>query len=839
MAIKNPYGFRTSQPQTPTLSSPPRTDIQSNVLSPVKTINQPIQTPGQRLTAEQEFGTPRTVNVNMVGGNPTATPQAPILRNTETVNGVTQTVQSPSIQTPGQRLTAEQEFGTPPPSTRPVTPPPTMTGSTLISQQGGFREYSLDEQRMMTQSIIDNQLAGKPITEEQRAFIANMQTQNLFGPQMQVSQYEEQAQAQQAEMERQMEELRQEIEQTKQTQDTRRQTELEQIQARLEQQYQPIIERTREQGQQAISTQGRLLGATGALTGSIGVQAMNKIDQEVTNMLNAIEAEKRQAFAIEKARLEGQDAEIIGKMQDSLQRQKEIANQARMENLNTLSQLRMQAEEIGNTNLINLLSSAMVETAAAGRAANDKLSSGLGYLVDDFGQPILSEDGQTIPFGAQNTLGSKYLNTQQDPLTGAMYAIKQDPDGNVYAELINIGGQNMPSEFGGLPDQNSMVAKYDRVFEGSKYNPNGIDLAGAKGSPITSSVAGEVIFAGNKGDWGNVVQIRAADGKIHQFAHLDNIGVQVGQRVSQLAYLGGMGNTGNVLKDDGTPPTPKELAAGRGVHLDYTVYDANNKVLPLEVAMAYAGLGQQPFQNRQQTQTSGQGLSITPKWQIDQMLDNAKFQQQETLRRAEEARKAEETRLKETRDIIESSKTGRAVQGTTGLITNIDRMIQHIEQNGLQYRGEAAAKMNEIGGAIAVNYKNAAELGALVGADWQLVDAVAPRVELNEMFSDRIKGRNADTVLAALRQARANAEREYNNGISTLQQLYPNVDISQLAVLQVGANAGAPKTTNTSGQQRYQVKPGLSTTQQNNLRTLLSTPAGVQAAIQQGLITPL
>ncbi|MCB1713208.1 MAG: M23 family metallopeptidase, partial [Candidatus Riesia sp.] len=228
-------------------------------------------------------------------------------------------------------------------------------------------------------------------------------------------------------------------------------------------------------------------------------------------------------------------------------------------------------------------------------------------------------EGEQIPYGASVTAGAKYLNTQQDPITGAFFAIKQDASGNVFAEPIVVGNnQNM--EFAGSPEQNSLVATYTSSYEGSydasgkPVNPHGIDLAGKKGSAITSSVAGEVIFVGDAGGWGNQVRIRDASGKVHQFSHLDSIGVQVGQRVNQLDYLGAMGNTGKVLKSDGNPPTPKELAEGRGTHLDYTVYDANGNVMGLETAKAFAGMGQTPFA---QSAGAGQQLATTPQWQIE------------------------------------------------------------------------------------------------------------------------------------------------------------------------------------------------------------------------------
>jgi len=855
MAIKRPYGFTRTQPKpTPAPKPVVPSALPTNRLpqnqTPKPTTPQIRLTPEQefgaprtnaRLTPEQEFGTPRTQNVSMVGGNPTAKAPSPILSNTETINGVTKTTQSPSLQqlTSQGRMTPEQEFGTPRPSVRPVTPAPSLVGSTSEVSGPTRRQYSMDERMMITQSILENQLAGKPLTDDQRAFAAAMQTEQLFAPQQQVTQFEQSAKELEGELERRKQALQQEIEQTRLQQDERRTRELEQFERDIEQQYAPVIARAREQGEQATSTQERLLGATGALTGSIGVQAMQKIDQEVTGMINAIEAEKRMAIRIEEARREGVDADTISAMQQSLQNVKAQADDLKMQNLQTLSALRMEAEQVGNENLMGLLSNAMVETTTAGQKANDKLSEGLGYLVDDFGAPILSGDGQTIPYGASVTAGAKYLNTQQDPITGQFFAVKQDASGNIFAEPIMVGNSsNM--EFAGNPNQNSLVAEYTQIFNGSSMNANGVDLAGKKGSPITSSIAGEVVFAGPKGGWGNVVQVRAADGKIHQFAHLDNIGVQVGQRVNQLAYLGGMGNTGNVLKGDGTPPTSEELAAGRGTHLDYTVYSSDGSPMGLETARMYAGIGERPFAGQQE---GGQGLALTPQWQIQSNLDQQKRSEEMMKEAMQNQQKQEETLTKEKRELINSG-TGTALKGATGLIQNIDRLIDYIETNGIAYTGQKLADINTISSQIAVDYKNAAELGALVGADWDLIDAISPRFKLTNLANDIVSGKaNAENVLSALRTGRSLAEKNYNTARNTVQQLYPNVNVDEFAAFALPNNQSTATSQNqvfgvTLQGKNYQTKAGLTPAQLQNLQTLLANKAGIDTAIQQGLITP-
>lgn len=72
----------------------------------------------------------------------------------------------------------------------------------------------------------------------------------------------------------------------------------------------------------------------------------------------------------------------------------------------------------------------------------------------------------------------------------------------------------------------------------------GIDMAGPVGTPIYATGDGVVTFAGRMGAYGNLIKIRHELGTETRYAHLNRIGVRVGQRVSQGERIGDMGNTG-------------------------------------------------------------------------------------------------------------------------------------------------------------------------------------------------------------------------------------------------------------------------------------------------------
>lgn len=222
--------------------------------------------------------------------------------------------------------------------------------------------------------------------------------------------------------------------------------------------------------------------------------------------------------------------------------------------------------------------------------------------TDDFGNGtlvIVREDGTT----SQQSIGKISKATPS-------YNLVKDSLGTptaVFNDRLGIV-QNLTQE-DLVGDGSSAVAQFSAVFQGSSANPYGIDLAGKKGSPITSSGDQIVVFAGENGGWGN--QVRTIDpntGEVHQYSHLENFNVAPGQYLPKGFQLGTMGNTGNVMTAGGRPVTPEERAAGRGTHLDYTVYrpgipeedltaavDLNSrygdKVYDVETAMEFAGVG--------------------------------------------------------------------------------------------------------------------------------------------------------------------------------------------------------------------------------------------------------
>ncbi|MGB3148525.1 MAG: M23 family metallopeptidase, partial [Paracoccaceae bacterium] len=73
----------------------------------------------------------------------------------------------------------------------------------------------------------------------------------------------------------------------------------------------------------------------------------------------------------------------------------------------------------------------------------------------------------------------------------------------------------------------------------------GIDLAGAFGSPVYATADGVVVKAGWHSGYGQMVEIRHPYGLTTRYGHMSGVHVTVGQNVSRGDRIGDMGNTGH------------------------------------------------------------------------------------------------------------------------------------------------------------------------------------------------------------------------------------------------------------------------------------------------------
>jgi len=125
--------------------------------------------------------------------------------------------------------------------------------------------------------------------------------------------------------------------------------------------------------------------------------------------------------------------------------------------------------------------------------------------------------------------------------------------------------------------------RFDRVSSGysaSRFHPIlqrftshfGIDFAAATGTPVNAAADGVVVAAGVMDGFGNAVKLRHPNGIETLYGHLSRIGARVGQRVSQGAPIGAVGQTG--------------LATGP--HLHYAMFRGGQYTNPMKIESAPA-----------------------------------------------------------------------------------------------------------------------------------------------------------------------------------------------------------------------------------------------------------
>lgn len=79
---------------------------------------------------------------------------------------------------------------------------------------------------------------------------------------------------------------------------------------------------------------------------------------------------------------------------------------------------------------------------------------------------------------------------------------------------------------------------------GASTYHGGLDIGAGMGVSIVAAGAGDVIYAGANGGYGNCVMIDHGNGVVTVYAHMSSIGVSYGQYVTAGQYVGAVGSTG-------------------------------------------------------------------------------------------------------------------------------------------------------------------------------------------------------------------------------------------------------------------------------------------------------
>lgn len=138
------------------------------------------------------------------------------------------------------------------------------------------------------------------------------------------------------------------------------------------------------------------------------------------------------------------------------------------------------------------------------------------------------------------------LSSGRSPLE----AIHFDTHGSSSAQYYDASGMSLRAAFLRAP---VAFRRISSIFGGRKHpifgewrNHTGTDYAAAAGTPVRAIGDGVVVFAGRKGGYGNVVDIRHRNGMVSRYGHMRNFatGIRPGARVTMGSTIGYVGMTG-------------------------------------------------------------------------------------------------------------------------------------------------------------------------------------------------------------------------------------------------------------------------------------------------------
>lgn len=173
-------------------------------------------------------------------------------------------------------------------------------------------------------------------------------------------------------------------------------------------------------------------------------------------------------------------------------------------------------------------------------------------VIPDTGQPLYSELGTLALQQLAWIEGQAASMNESVVLLSTLMKTSRATRGSIPSRWPVRG--NVTSDFG---------LRTEPLGGGSDFHP-GIDIKAAMGTPVTTTGAGQVVFAGHMSGYGAMVVVDHGNELRTVYAHLSRIYTQEGRFVRQGEVVGTVGNTGRAT----------------GVHLHYEVRVAGQPVDP-------------------------------------------------------------------------------------------------------------------------------------------------------------------------------------------------------------------------------------------------------------------
>jgi len=198
---------------------------------------------------------------------------------------------------------------------------------------------------------------------------------------------------------------------------------------------------------------------------------------------------------------------------------------------------------------------------------------GMGIRQGDTYKFIFEEryrDGQYIMPG--EIIAARFVNDGNN-IEGYYYNEGEDKDGDLIDGYYDPEGTSLQKIFLKNPVNYRYISsgfttglRYVSAFDVSTGH-RAIDYAAASGTPIQAVGDGQVISAGWNGSYGNFVSVRHNSVYTTNYAHLSQINVKYGEKVSHGDIIGKVGSTG----------------FSTGPHLHFEIVKNNTKINPATV----------------------------------------------------------------------------------------------------------------------------------------------------------------------------------------------------------------------------------------------------------------
>ncbi len=146
--------------------------------------------------------------------------------------------------------------------------------------------------------------------------------------------------------------------------------------------------------------------------------------------------------------------------------------------------------------------------------------------------------------------------------------ISPEETSDFYEKYLNRIIYNISYTPLGLPFTGAVTSSF-----GSRENPfdgpgvethKGLDIRGPMGAPVKAVAQGQVLFAGQRGGFGNCIILKHGNGYETLYGHLSKILVKPGQKIEIGQQIGDIGSTGR----------------STGPHLHYEIHKNGQKINP-------------------------------------------------------------------------------------------------------------------------------------------------------------------------------------------------------------------------------------------------------------------